>query len=144
MPFSEGYLTGRESSIWDLRRRRFNQSEIGRRLGITRQAVHKAWGIIDSKVEQAFLEVAETNRLEIRNLNLAEGIMEAFSPAYRKLLPACHRRMLPRSYLRARRLQGKAGKSRARGHAPLWEERSIGPYTRTTKAGEYTSAARPV
>lgn len=83
MAFSKGYLTGRESSIWELRRRRFNQSEIGRRLGITRQAVHKAWGIIDSKVEQAFLEVAETNRLEIRNLNLAEGIMEAFSPAYR-------------------------------------------------------------
>ena len=82
MTYQVGYLTRRESSIWDLRRRELNQSEIGRRLCITRQAVHKALGIIDSKVEQAFRETAETNKLEIRSLNLVDGIMEAYSPAY--------------------------------------------------------------
>lgn len=82
MAFSEGYLTTRESSIWDLRRHRLSQSEIGRKLGITRQAVNKALGIIDSKVEQALLEAAKTNRLEVRSLHLVEGIMEAYSPAY--------------------------------------------------------------
>jgi hypothetical protein len=50
---------------------------------VTRQAVHKALSIIDSKIERAMREAAEVNRLEMRSLNLVEGIMEAFSPAYR-------------------------------------------------------------
>jgi len=83
LAFSTGYMTGRETDIWSLRRKRLNQSEIGRRLGITRQAVHKALGVINSKVERALTEAAETNRLEVRSLDLVEGIMEAYSPAYR-------------------------------------------------------------
>jgi len=82
LAFSTGYLTGRETSIWELRRNRLNQSEIGRQLGITRQAVHKALGIIDSKVERALVEASETNRLEVMSLDLVEGIMVAYSPAY--------------------------------------------------------------
>jgi hypothetical protein len=82
LTFSSGYLTGRETSIWELRRNRLNQSEIGRRLGITRQAVHKALGVIDSKVERALMEASETNRLEVMSLYLVEGIMVAYSPAY--------------------------------------------------------------
>lgn len=76
-------MTVRETDIWELRRNRLNQSEIGRRLGITRQAVHKALGVINSKVERALTEAAETNRLEVRSLDLVEGIMVAYSPAYR-------------------------------------------------------------
>jgi hypothetical protein len=83
LAFSTGYMTGRETDIWSLRRERLNQSEIGRRLGITRQAVHKALGVINSKVERALTEAAETNRLEVRSIDLVEGIMEAYSPAYR-------------------------------------------------------------
>ena len=83
MAFSTGYMTGRETDIWSLRRKRLNQSEIGRCLGITRQAVHKALGVINSKVERALTEAAETNRLEVRSIDLVEGIMEAYSPAYR-------------------------------------------------------------
>lgn len=82
MTFGVGYLTGRESNIWHLRRRKLNQAEIGRRLGITRQAVNKSLKIIDSKLEKALMEAAETNKLEARRLNLVDGIMEAFSPAY--------------------------------------------------------------
>jgi hypothetical protein len=83
LAFSAGYMTGRETDIWSLRRNRLSQSEIGRRLGITRQAVHKALGVINLKVERALTEAAETNRLEVRSLDLVEGIMEAYSPAYR-------------------------------------------------------------
>jgi len=83
LAFSTGYMTGRETDIWSLRRKRLNQSEIGRCLGITRQAVHKALGVINSKVERALTEAAETNRLEVRSIDLVEGIMEAYSPAYR-------------------------------------------------------------
>ena len=83
MTFQAGYLTGRENRIWDLRRRKNSQSEIGRQLGISRQAVHKSLKIIDSKVERALTEIADVNKLEVRSLNLVDGVMEAYSPAYR-------------------------------------------------------------
>ena len=82
MTFKVGYLTPREANIWDLRRRDLSQSDIGRELGVSRQAVHKAYHIIDGKVEQAFLEAAETNNLMVKTINLVEGVMEAHSPAY--------------------------------------------------------------
>jgi hypothetical protein len=83
LTFLSGYLTSREIDIWDLRRKNHTQSQIGRMMGVTRQAIHKAYQIIDQKVEQAFLEAAESNNLEPRVINLVEGIMEAYSPAHR-------------------------------------------------------------
>ena len=82
MTFRVGYLTPREVNIWDLRRRNNTQSDIGRQLGVSRQAVHKAYQIIDQKVEQAFVEAADTNHLEIKTINLVEGVMIAYSPAH--------------------------------------------------------------
>jgi len=82
LTFRVGYLTDRETRIWGLRRNRLSQSEIGRELGISRQAIHKSYSLIDSKIEQAFVEAAETNNLEMRCINVVEGVMEAFSPAY--------------------------------------------------------------
>jgi hypothetical protein len=82
LTFRVGYLTPREAGIWDLRRRNNTQSDIGRKLGVSRQAVHKAYQIIDNKVEQAFMEAAETNNLEIKTINLVEGVMVAYSPAH--------------------------------------------------------------
>ena len=82
MTFRVGYLTPREASIWGLRRQSLTQSDIGRELGVSRQAVHKAYQIIDQKLEQAFLEAAETNNLEIETVNVVEGVMLAHSPAH--------------------------------------------------------------
>ena len=82
MTFRVGYLTPREVNIWDLRRRNNTQSDIGRKLGVSRQAVHKAYHIIDKKVEQTFIEAAETNNLEVKTINLVEGVMTAYSPAH--------------------------------------------------------------
>ena len=82
MTFRAGYLTPREASIWDLRRRNLSQSDIGRKLGVSRQAVHKAYQVIDQKVEQAFIEAADTNNLEVKTVNLIDGVMLAFSPAH--------------------------------------------------------------
>ncbi|MCW4013019.1 MAG: hypothetical protein NWF07_08515 [Candidatus Bathyarchaeota archaeon] len=82
MTFRVGYLTPRETRIWELRRHNLSQSDIGRELGISRQAVHKAYQIIDQKVEQAFMEAAETNNLMIKMVNLVDGVMNAHSPAY--------------------------------------------------------------
>jgi len=83
LTFRAGYLTQREMGIWDLRRRRNSQSEIGRLMGVSRQAINKAYRIIDQKVEQAFMEAADANHLEPRTVNLVEGVMDAYSPAYR-------------------------------------------------------------
>jgi len=83
MSFSTAYLTTRETSIWDLRRRSNTQSDIGRLLGISRQAAHKSLIQIDTKVEQAFREAAKTNNLEIKKIDTISGIMEAYSPLHK-------------------------------------------------------------
>ena len=83
MSFSTAYLTPRETSVWDLRRRKNTQSEIGRLMGFSRQASHHALELIDSKVEKAFEEAASTNALVIKRVNLVDGIMEAYRPVYK-------------------------------------------------------------
>ena len=83
MSFSTAYLTPRETSVWELRRRRKTQSEIGRLLGFSRQASHHALELIDVKVERAFEEAASTNGLEVKRIDLVEGIMEAYSPGHK-------------------------------------------------------------
>ncbi|MBT3284110.1 hypothetical protein HN376_05250 [Candidatus Bathyarchaeota archaeon] len=49
---------------------------------MSRQAIHKAYHIIDGKVEQAFMEAADTNNLVVKTINLVDGVMEAHSPAH--------------------------------------------------------------
>ena len=44
--------------------------------------MHKAYQIINDKVEQAFMEAAETNNLIVKTINLVDGVMEAHSPAH--------------------------------------------------------------
>lgn len=83
MSFSTAYLTLRETSVWDLRRKRKSQAEIGRLLGTTRQASHRALDMIDEKIDRAFNEAAASNHLEVRGVNLVDGIMEAYSPVHR-------------------------------------------------------------
>jgi hypothetical protein len=83
MSFSTAYLTIREIGIWDLRRKNKTQAEIGRLLGFTRQASNRALDLIDIKIEKAFKEAAVANNLEVRNINLVDGIMEAYSPMHK-------------------------------------------------------------
>jgi hypothetical protein len=83
MSFSTAYLTPRETNVWDLRRKKNTQSEIGRLMGFSRQASHNTLELIDLKVEKAFEEAASTNGLEIKWVNLVDGIMEAYSPVHK-------------------------------------------------------------
>lgn len=83
MSFATAYLTSRETSIWDLRRKNKNQAEIGRLLSITRQASHQRLAMIDTKIELAFTEAASINKLVVKNINLVDGIMEAYSPIHK-------------------------------------------------------------
>jgi hypothetical protein len=73
----------RETSIWNLRRLKKSQAEIGRILGTSRQASHRAFDLIDEKINRAFNEAASSNHLEVRRIDLVDGIMEAYSPVHR-------------------------------------------------------------
>ncbi len=83
MSFSTAYMTPRETTVWDLRRRKTSQAEIGRLLGTTRQASHRTFDIIDEKLSRAFKEAATSNHLEVKRISLVDGIMEAYSPVHR-------------------------------------------------------------
>jgi hypothetical protein len=83
MAFKGDYLTPRETEIWRLRKRIPNQSEIGRILGISRQAVHISINVITEKIDDIFQGALETNNLIPRKINVVDGVVEAYSPAYR-------------------------------------------------------------
>ncbi len=83
MSFSSAYLTSRETSVWDLRRKKNTQSEIARFMGFSRQASHHTLNLIDIKVDKAFKEAASTNGLQVKRVNLVDGIMEAYSPIHK-------------------------------------------------------------
>ena len=82
MTFKSGYLTVRETEIWNLRKLIPNQSEIARKLGISRQAVNFALISIEDKMERTFNETLDSNNLTPVTMNLVDGVMEAYSPAY--------------------------------------------------------------
>jgi len=82
MTYLSGYLTPRESLIWGLKRRLDSVTKISTELGISRQAVYKSLNIIETKIEQAFNEALDSNKLEPILVNLAEGVMKAYSPAH--------------------------------------------------------------
>ena len=76
LPFG---FTKRKLEIWGMRRDGFSLSEIARKLGITRQAVHKNIGIIDALVNQTLKSVATAAKIEIRHIDLDKGILLGYS-----------------------------------------------------------------
>ena len=75
------YLTDRQLEIWSLRLKGFSKAEIGRRLGVTRQAIYDAEGVMLEKVEQALIHTAESNMVEPKYVDSAKGILLGYSPA---------------------------------------------------------------
>ena len=79
----QAYLTDRQLEIWRLRLRGLSKAEIGRRLGVTRQAVYDAEGVMQRKVKSALRHAAEANMIEVRYVDSGKGILLGFSPATR-------------------------------------------------------------
>ena len=75
------YLTDRQLEIWSLRLKGLSKAEIGRRLGVTRQAVYDAEGVMLGKVESALIHAAESNMIEPRYVDAAKGVLLGYSPA---------------------------------------------------------------
>jgi len=75
------YLTDRLLEIWRLRYKGLSKAEIGRILGITRQAVYEAEGIMLDKVERALMHTAEANMVEAQYVDASKGVLLGYSPA---------------------------------------------------------------
>jgi len=78
------YLTDRQLEIWSLRLKGLSKAEIGRRLGVTRQAVYDAEGVMLGKVENALIHAAESNMVEPQYVDAAKGILLGYSPQTRQ------------------------------------------------------------
>jgi len=76
-----GYLTDRQLEIWSLLRRGLSKAEVGRRLGITRQAVYDAENIAVGKVESALRHAAEANMIEPQFIDATKGVLLGYSPS---------------------------------------------------------------
>jgi len=75
------FLTNRQLEIWRHLTKKITKAEIGRHLGITRQAVHYAEEAIIPKVENALTHVAHANMLDIQYLDATKGVLLGYSPS---------------------------------------------------------------
>jgi DNA-binding CsgD family transcriptional regulator len=75
------YLTDRQLEVWRLRLRGLSKAEIGRRRGVSRQAVYDAEGVMLRKVEAALRHAAGANMIEVRHIDPTKGILLGYSPA---------------------------------------------------------------
>jgi len=82
MTLSMGYLTSRQKRIWNLKSKGLLQASIARRLDVTRQTVHKALNIANSKVSKALQETAKLNKIKVRTVDPTNGILVGYSPEF--------------------------------------------------------------
>lgn len=76
------YLTGRQLHAWDMMRNGLSQSEIARRLNITRQAVNQMVQTIPDKVAAALSDASRLNRVEPRLIDSSKGILVGWSKEF--------------------------------------------------------------
>ena len=77
----KAYLTNRQLEIWRLNLKGLSMAEVGRRLGISRQAVYDAESVTLRKVEAALLHAAEANMIEPRYVDAKKGVLLGFDPS---------------------------------------------------------------
>ena len=79
-----GYLTEHQRAIWKHRQQSLTQSEIGKLMGISRQAIHRIFSQIDEKLERALLEAARLNRITpTHKVDSTNGILFGYSETLR-------------------------------------------------------------
>lgn len=69
----------KQITVWCLRRDGFSLAEIGRRLGVTRQAVFNMISDIDEHVEQTLQTVATAAKIEPQHIDITKGILLGYS-----------------------------------------------------------------
>ena len=74
-------MTDRQLEMWGLLLKGLSKAEVGRTLGVTRQAVYDAELIMIEKVEQALMHTAESNMVETQYIDVSKGVLLGYSPA---------------------------------------------------------------
>ena len=72
-------FTERQIQIWGMRRDGLRQVEIARRLGITRQAIHKAIRGVNDKVSQTLEATAIAAKIEVQHIDPKMGVLLGYS-----------------------------------------------------------------
>ena len=72
-------FTAKQLRIWGMRRDGLSLAEIGRRLGVTRQAISKAMQRIDDKVSRTLEATARAAKVEVRHLDPEKGVLLGYS-----------------------------------------------------------------
>jgi len=80
---SDGYLTLKQLKIWDQKRRGALEARIARELKVSRQTIHKAADVADSKVSQALIETARLNKIKVKAVEPAIGILSGFNSEFK-------------------------------------------------------------
>ncbi len=83
MTLSTGYLTPKQTLIWDLKGNGLQEANIARKLNITRQTVHKALDTANIKINEALQETARINKIEIQTVNPAKGFLLGYSAHFK-------------------------------------------------------------
>jgi transcriptional regulator len=83
MALSAGYLTPKQLKVWDLKRRGSPEAEIARELKISRQTIHKAADVAESKVAQALMETASLNKIRVKVVDPVIGVLSGYSPEFK-------------------------------------------------------------
>jgi transcriptional regulator len=79
MTLSMGYLTPTQKKIWDLKSTGIAEACVARKLHVTRQTVHKALDIANSKINQSLEEIAKINKIKVQTINSATGVLIGYS-----------------------------------------------------------------
>jgi transcriptional regulator len=80
---STGYLTPTQKTIWKLKSTGLPEASVARKLNVTRQTVHKALDIANSKVQESLEEIARINKIKIQTLNPANGVLIGYSSHFK-------------------------------------------------------------
>ena len=76
------YLTARQLDIWELMREGLTQSDIARKLNISRQAVNQLAHSIPQKVEAALYDASRLNGVEPKVVDSARGVLLGWSKEF--------------------------------------------------------------
>ncbi len=75
MSLRTGYLTPKQTLIWDLSRTGLQEARIARKLKVERQTIHKALDIATEKIYESLQETAQVNKIKIKTINPTKGFL---------------------------------------------------------------------
>ena len=83
MSLSLGYLTTKQTQMWNLKCSGLPEAAIARQLNITRQTVHQTLTTANTKLTEALKETAKLNKIDTQKLDPDKGYLLGYSPHFK-------------------------------------------------------------